>query len=61
MNDSAEIRRFIVSKSHRRKGIGSLLLSMREFCLKHEYKRLTASTMSVLKGAIEFYKTKDLN
>ena len=59
MNDTAEIRRFVVSNSHRRRGIGSLLLEhVMEFCLNHEYKRLTASTMSVLKEAIEFYKGK---
>ena len=59
VNDTAEIRRFVVSNKYRRQGIGSILLEHLEgFCMKHGYTKLTASTMNVLKGAIEFYKTK---
>eukprot|EP00483_Globobulimina_turgida_P000616 UN00616 len=56
--NEAEIMRFGVSNTCKRKGIGTTLLNhVKEFCIDNGYKSIIASTMNVLKEAILFYKS----
>ena len=53
----AELMRFGVLQSYRRKGVGSALLEhAKRFCCDKGYGCITASTMNVLEDAIRFYE-----